>query len=394
MRFFVYSLLFVFCISCGGGTKNPALKAPAKKTDSVNRVELVSKTFFRDSTVDFTARYIAGLPQLCKNGFSVLEQNTFWKNYQKTADKNWEKLYHERLDSIAKWEKEYLSQQVNDSLTLFYPFSGPDFVHAVTLYPRTTKYILCALEPVIDLPDLLLLNDDNRKLFLESLENSLRDVYGKSYFITTHMQDDFKRDKARGVLPVLYVFLARTGHEILESHNVAVDSLGNIHDTLLPKRGTKMIPGVRFRFRVNAGNEMKELYYFSADISNKGLKYRKGLLGFLDQQKNVNTYIKSASYMLHYSTFSEIRNKIISISASVLQDDTGIPYKYFKAGKSWKTVLFGEYIRPVKDFGDYLFQDDLDSAYQHDKNILQLPFHLGYHYTDKKQSHQLFIRRL
>ncbi len=63
-----------------------------------------------------------------------------------------------------------------------------------------------------------------------------------------------------------------------------------------------------------------------------------------------------------------------------------------KNDKKRKVVLFGEYTRPVKDFGEYTFQKDLDSAYTKDKNVQKLPYHLGYHWGDKKQSWQLFIR--
>lgn len=392
-RLFYFSLLF-FLFACGGTeTAEIVNDAPPKVYDSINRPEAPIKAIYRDSTIDFTARYIAGMSQLCNNDYKLLESNDFWKKYKTTNDKNWEKLHADRLDSIISWQKKYFSNEVNDSLTLFYPFSGPDFVHANYFYPNARKLIFCALEPIIELPDIVKLNDDNRKLFLESLENSLRDLYGKSYFITTHMASDFKKDKANGVLPVYYVFLVRTGHEVLEMNSIAIDTLGNLTDTLLPKRGSNWIPGVSFKYRKMNDSIVKELQYFNFDISDKGLKSKSGFIPYLEKQGSINTYIKSASYLLHYSTFSNLRSKIIELSASIFQDDTGIAFSYFKSDNNWKTQLFGEYVRPVKDFGDYLFQNDLDSAYKADKNILTLPFHIGYHWGDKKQSQQLFIRK-
>ena len=45
--------------------------------------------------------------------------------------------------------------------------------------------------------------------------------------------------------------------------------------------------------------------------------------------KECNTFIKSASYLMHYRSFTDIRNIILSKSLTIFQDDTGIPYKYF-----------------------------------------------------------------
>ena len=97
--------------------------------------------------------------------------------------------------------------------------------------------------------------------------------------------------------------------------------------------------------------------------------------------------------MPHYSTFKTLRERLITQSETILQDDTGFPYKYFKNKKRYDITLFGRYAKPVKDFGDYVFQRDLDSVYRTDSaGVLQLDFHLGYHWGDKKQA-ILLIRK-
>lgn len=348
--------------------------------------------FYRDSIIDFTARYLAGIPQLSVNAFSELETEQQWLDHRAASDKNWTKLETDRLDAMRQWQKDSLSAHINDTLPLFYPFSGPDFLHPSVLFPETNTYVFCALEPIIRLPEIISLTEAERKSFLQSLESSLRDIYGKSYFITTHMMDDFKSDKAKGVLPVFYVFLARTGHEILEMDQVLIDSSGTLVDSVAGQQND-LTKGVRFRFRRADSDTLKELYYFSLDVSNKGLSARASFMNYLDKLGKVNTMIKSASYMLHYSTFSKLREKILAMSVSIFQDDTGIPYKYFRNSASWKTILYGEYSKPVKDFGDYVFQKDLDSLYASGYPASKLPFHLGYHWNDKKQTQQLYLKR-
>ena len=98
-----------------------------------------------------------------------------------------------------------------------------------------------------------------------------------------------------------------------------------------------------------------------------------------------NTFLKSASYLLHYGSFTTIRNLILDKSDYLVQDDTGIPFKYFN-NADWKVSLFGIYEKPVKDFIDDLYQEDLDSAYKSTINLKKLDFSLGYHWSSKEQN--------
>lgn len=50
----------------------------------------------------------------------------------------------------------------------------------------------------------------------------------------------------------------------------------------------------------------------------------------------VNTYLKGASYLLHRNSFSLIRNIILDQSEQVIQDDSGVPFKWFlKEDTKW-----------------------------------------------------------
>lgn len=395
IKFLAFSLVLMQA-SCGTADSSAGKQEEPKKVvkpDSVNHVVPEKRVFYRDSLLDFTARYLAGLNQLCRNPFLKLEQEPAWMDHRSQSQKNWDKLLEDRIQPMMNWSAETFKPMLKDSLTVFYPFSGPDFLHVHYLYPNATRYILCALEPISDLPDLLVLNPENRSTYLKSLQNSLRDIYGKSYFITNHMKEDLSKDKVRGVLPLFYVFLVRTGHEILQIDPVALDTAGVLLDTLPEKKSPLWISGIRFRFRHENADTLREMIYFSTDISDKGLKKNPAIIKFVQQQGSVNTFIKSASYLLHYSTFSMMREQIMASSSTIFQDDTGIPYKHFKSASSWRTVLYGNYTKPVKDFGSFTFQDDLDSVYSASKGLPSLPFHLGYHWGDRKQSQQLFIRK-
>ena len=76
---------------------------------------------------------------------------------------------------------------------------------------------------------------------------------------------------------------------------------------------------------------------------------------------------------------------VLDKSRFILQDDTGIPYKIFKA-KDWRVLLYGEYDKPIKDFSG-VDQPDLRKAYADGAEaVAKLPFHLGYHWKDNRDA--------
>ena len=355
---------------------------------ALNTTQIENVAIVKDSVLDNIARFIAGLPQeSSSSSFSKLEGDHYWKEYKSSMDTSWNKMYRERLVKIKDWESTTFSSALNDSLRVFYPFSGPDFLHAYYLYPNATEYMLAALEPIVEIPPLDTLSLDVRDKFLDSLGNSLRDIFKKSYFITTHMKNDLKQIK--GVLPPLFFFLERSGHELLEMKFITLDSAGVEKEVLAKKLHWEKTPGVKITFRNREDKKIKHLYYFSISISNKGIKDRPEFEKFIASKTPFNTFVKSASYLMHNAQFTEIKKMILANTQSLFQDDTGIPYKDFKKQLNLGIHFYGDYTKPVKDFGDEKFQPDLDSAYKANKNREALPFSLGYHWGSKKQNYML-----
>jgi hypothetical protein len=397
MKILVFVLFSLFLFSCVNESKKEKEHSevnPGKKSKLTARDTL---RFEKDSIADNTARFIAGLNQLNSNEFSKSEERVFWKNFKTRTETNWNQVEKSRLVHMRNWQSDFFSTQVGDTLPLFYPFSGPDFVHAFVLYPNAPIYVFCALEPIVELPKIHELSDANQKLFLTNVDNALRDIYQKSYFITNHMSGDLTSSSAMGVIPIFYVFFERTGCELIQSNVIRVDDQGTIFKKSLFKGNeSTAVKGMEFIIKKPNDSLYTKVYYFNQDISNKGLKKNPGLIFFLDELGKVNTFVKSASYLMQYSTFSQMRSMVMSMSNSIFQDDTGIPYEFFKNNSEWKVTLFGEYTRPVKDFSDHTIQEDLDSAYQAIgwDNTLKLPFRLGYHwFGDKRQNHQLMVRK-
>ena len=337
--------------------------------------------------LDNVARFIAGFQQEDTASFSTFETDSYWQEYKISMDTNWNRMYRERLGKIKKWEITTFSSAINDTLGVFYPFSGPDFLHAYYLYPQATEYVLAALEPIVEIPPLDTLTLLDRDKFFDSLGNSLRDIFQKSYFITNHMKNDLKQIK--GVLPPLFFFLERSGHELLKMKFITLDSTGKEKEVEAQKLHWERTPGVKITFRNKEDQTIKNLYYFSISISNKGIEDRPEFERFIAGKAPFNTFVKSASYLMHNSPFTKIKELVLSHSQSLFQDDTGIPYKDFKNQLNLGLSFYGDYTKPVRDFDDSKFQTDLDSAYKVNKNREALPFSLGYHWGSKKQNYML-----
>ncbi|PLX09295.1 MAG: hypothetical protein C0596_01735 [Marinilabiliales bacterium] len=135
---------------------------------------------------------------------------------------------------------------------------------------------------------------------------------------------------------------------------------------------------------------MKDVTYFYANISDEGFEANPVFYQYLQNLRTNNTFIKSASYLSHYETFSGIRNTVLDKADAVLEDDTGIPYRYFL--DEFDHYLYGVYEKPIADFkSTYLLQKDLNEAYE-SEDVKPLDFSLGYHWRSGNQNWMLYVR--
>ncbi len=105
--------------------------------------------------------------------------------------------------------------------------------------------------------------------------------------------------------------------------------------------------GVKIVFAKGDGPP-RTLYYFSTDLSDGGLK-KSGFLQFCDGLGTGDSLLKSASYLMHSNAFTKVREFVLSKSVAVVQDDSGIPVRYFDA-KDWELHPFGNYLGPISIF--------------------------------------------
>lgn len=399
----LFIILLVVLFSCSQGDSSSKakelelIKEKKSKTDTDENIDdsLIIVEAPIDTVQTALAYYMAGIKPVFKTPLDSLFAKEEWLVYKNEIDAAWKKTESGRLEQLKSWSKSELSKFINDTLPLFYPFSGPDFLHANCFYPEAADYFMIAIEPVLSIPDIQLFKSTEEKLFLKSLKSSLRDVLGKSYFITTHMMEDLKESNAQGVLPLIYTFLARTNHEIIKTYPVQLDSLGQIFaDDTMDLEGSQ---AVRIEMRKKGDHKIKSITYFNRSISDRDLE-RKHPHFNLFLKNNIptcNSFVKAASYLMHYRGFGVVRDAIIKKAECVFQDDTGIPLRYLDTTQ-WELRLYGEYTRPIKDFTTNMYQPDMKALY--DKTPAEqkydIPFTLGYHIVgDKIQNHQIITRK-
>ena len=138
-------------------------------------------------------------------------------------------------------------------------------------------------------------------------------------------------------------------------------------------------PGVKIVFSGSEGKP-QTLYYFRTDISDDGLK-KSGFLKFAEQLGKGDSFIKSASYLPHADSFSRIREFLLDRSQALVQDDSGIPIRFFKPDE-WRLRPFGRYLGPIGEFpGRY--QKGLNDLF-HRSNPPRLDFGVGYRWRPNK----------
>jgi hypothetical protein len=93
--------------------------------------------------------------------------------------------------------------------------------------------------------------------------------------------------------------------------------------------------------------------------------------------------LKGASYLLHSANFSIIRNIILNGAKTVIQDDSGIAFRYFDKSK-WDFKFFGDYVKPISLFSKN-YQKDLDSVW-HQQGSEKIGFGIGYNFKDNNSN--------
>ena len=307
------------------------------------------------------ARFIAGMQPSAGSPLDNLAATPEWKAFAADMNERWHAFDTARLKPIRNWRSAAMGG-IHPS-TLFYPFSGPDYIYAETLFPEANHYILCGQEPVGEPPSMENIKPLPRTL--RWVESSFKSLLDAGYFVTKDMRADLK---TQGTMFIQCIMLARAGDRIVSIKHDAGHS--EIH------------------FLRAGDGRPSTLYYFCVNLRNGG--WNSSFESFVRQSRPGAAYIKSASYLLHEQDFSMIRDLLLSVCPVIVQDDSGIPLRYFDPGH-WNMRLYGAYTPPLDIFQKY-YQPGLAELYGK-TTTAPLDFGTGYHWDPRTANLVIYSRK-
>jgi hypothetical protein len=322
------------------------------------------------------------------SALAACEGRPAWARHAKFFDQNWERFTRGRLTPMREWAAKELSSV--QTATVFYPFSGPDFINAFTLFPRAKTYLLIALEPVGKIPEFSAGKEQN---FFASLQHSLYDLLHLDFFITNNMKSSIGKSELKGTLPVLLFFLAREKALVLDVQYWVMQPDGTIEETPASGPGDRPagIPGVRIVFTSPGETGHQTLYYFQFNLGNDSLRRNQHFVSFLKSFGPMTTFAKAASYLMFKPHFSAIRQFILDESLYVLQGDSGIPLRHFDP-MVWDLRFYGTYAGPISLFSN-CYQADMANRYRRGNDVQPLPFGIDYRHRARTSNLMLASKK-
>ncbi len=331
------------------------------------------------------ARFLAGM-ELPGGNFEKLSDTRAFRSHRQKMDKEWAEYEKQTLEKLRSWAQIEIAPDAAKSGLVRYMFSGPDILHAKAAFPEATDFILCGLEATGNIPDLDSLGTSRAESALGGLRRSLGEIIQFSFFRTKDMKTDLRNVVFPGTIPIICVFLARSGQTIDSIELLNLEEDGSLSPL---EEGKTTSNAVKIEFRPADGKgKPGTLTYFSTNIANSEVK-KSGFLTWLQSRPRGDSYVKAASYLMHKSYFSEIRDHLLDSSDIILQDDSGIPFQHFSSSL-WDVTHYGVYRRPIDLFAQR-YQPDLRRAYSDDA-VKSIDFGTGYRWR-KNDSNLMKAKR-
>lgn len=382
-------------------TETPVETTPPQPVDPLAKYDLEQSKKLTD-----TAKILAGMTLDENSSLGAIQKTEAWLSNHNFFENKWAELDTNQYSKVRAWSEQELKTFHDNQTPVFYPFSGPDFLYLYNLFPKAEKYTMFALDPVGTIPTFDGLSPDQTNQKLVTARKSLDAILNWSFFRTLDMDIDLAE---QGVIPIIFLFMARTNNQILEVQYISLDPEANIkiidektkteieqkRKEVCKKNGVKfdacansnviiptdnLVLGVQIDFLPEGEKSPRTLYYFAGNLDNNGMEGRPQVNKFVSQinPKEMVTYLKAASYLMYMDSFSNIRDSILTSSSNILQDDSGMPLKAFDPAK-WDFQLYGTYNTPISIFSGNT-QADLRQKYQTDKNVKPLNFGIGYQF--------------
>ena len=340
----------------------------------------------QSASANDSAQWLAGMQPSPDSPLAPITKDRAWQQYANRLNAIFGKVEGGQLAHIRAWSRAKL---MSPSPVLFYMFSGPDFLYANAFFPKASTYVMSGLEPTGPIPDLTKLSRETLGHSLRNIEESLNSILAYSFFQTIDMRRTLVASRVTGTLPILYVFLARSGKTIRDVSLVKIDEDGNSqidNGAGTAPESANSARGVKIEFAGEDGG-LQTLYYFDVNVANDSFK-ASGFARFCERLGTGDAFVKSASYLMHRDHFSDVRDFLLAHSRLLLQDDSGIPVTHFDQA-SWQLHPFGHYSSPIELFANR-YQPKLAQLFDRDAEAID--FGIGYRWRAQSSNLMLAVK--
>lgn len=348
-----------------------------------SRAYSVGETLEFNRRATATAQILAGItPNPPEAALKRFTETDAFKEHQQWMTHSWNQV-RGRIQTMEAWRSQEIKLFAGQKKTVLYPFSGPDFLNAYTFFPEHGRYVFFSLERPGSLPDLESVTTAQFAKLLQDVRSAFRDIFERNYFITSYMTKQLTTPWIRGTVPVMATMMALMNRRIVRIEPLDLfPDLTQSYDIPDAKRPRVLLRAVRIEFANPNAHGTQQLYYVSLDATDKALEYYPDFLPWAGQYKPATVLLKSASYLLHDNQFAKTRAMLLDAADIVVQDDTGIPYRYISQNP-WQVKLYGRYHKPIRPM-TYAYQKDLETAYGSRPEQTPLPFPFGYHWRGQE----------
>jgi hypothetical protein len=323
-----------------------------------------------DPSLSRTAQVLAGRPDAAP--FGDLDRDALLTHYATRAEQAWA-AYERRIGApLVAWADATLARTPGE--TLFYPFSGPDFVTVHRLYPDAARYVLVAIQPAGRVPDVAAMDAARLKTALKLFGAGLPSFARRGYFITDELNHEFvPTDGVEGIAGVLVLFAEREGFEVRRALPVRLADDGA---DLVPADPAGPWDSLRLELRRRADGAAVTLDYARVDLSDRGLKHDPAAQAWLATMTHHRVLLKAASHLLQTRHFKRLKALLLANPPTVLQDDSGLDYADLV--KAFDVRLYGRLVAPNRSFQGRDYQSALVKAYRRQRGAPRLAFRFGY----------------
>lgn len=370
-------LASLFLISaCGSESEKSATESRSESISGVkSRVEPVS------DSLDFTfSCWMAGT--------DTADTSSSYLKYREVIQSTWKKIIREKVDPIRTFTDSFIPQ-LRSVRTLVYPFAGGDFLYADAFFPEADTILMFGLEPAGTIFGRDTVSEVARRNYLSELHKSMFYSNELGFFRTLSMEKELQQNLLNGTLHPILFYLVQSGYEILDIQSANLSPDGQI--VICENMTCRQAEINRFLYIRKGEARVRELIYFSGDISDAGLKMNPGIQKYLENRDTFHVFLKAASYLLHQAEFSQIRNLLAGHASSVLQDDSGFPLRVLDSMYS-DIQVFGTYSRTIPLFSSF-YQEDLKQRFQKSSKIRNPGFIIGYN-QKFRETNLIFAQKL